>query len=277
MLNASKAVELLMSQDPGAAYKTAEELENANRQRQSIEQDIFDEAVYMAESDKSFEKDKVLVLAGEGWHQGVIGIVASRIMERYYKPCILISCENEKGKGSGRSVPGFNLFEALSACEDELTGFGGHAAAAGLNINKADIAVFRRKINEYAMENMNPESNTPSIAIDCRLRLSDVTVDNAKILDRLEPYGMGNERPVFAAERLRVTGINKMGADDRHLKMKVTDGAAYINVVAFRMGYLYDEIKPGDFVDIAFQMDINNYMNTEQVQMLAKDIRLSGV
>ncbi len=273
MLNAKLAVELLMAKTIDEARPIAEKLSEANRERQRIEQEIFAEAVEMIESDPDFDKKKVIVLAHEDWHQGVIGIVASRILEKYYKPSILISYSGDIGKGSGRSVSGFNLFDALTACEDNLIGYGGHAAAAGLNLNMADLAVFTRRINEYAAENMKPDATTPQLGIDCGLKLRDVTVKNAKMLERLEPYGMGNERPVFATANVRVTSVSKIGADEKHLRMRLTDGAVYVNAIGFRMAEMYDTIKPGDMVDAAYQIDINNYMGNEQVQMMLKDIR----
>ncbi len=275
ILNAKRAVELLLAPDIDTAYPIAEELNEANRERQRIEQKIFDEAVYMIESDESFDKKRVIVLAKEDWHQGVIGIVASRILEKYYKPTILISFSGKIGKGSGRSTPGMNLFDALTYCEDTLIAYGGHAAAAGMSVNIDDIAVFTRRINEYAAEHIGSEQEVQTIDIDCGLRLSDVTVKNAKMLERLEPYGMANSKPVFAARHVKAANIQRIGADGSHLRAQLTDGRNSVSAIGFRMGDKYDELRQGAIVDAAFQMDINSYMGRETAQMVLKDIRFA--
>ncbi|MCD8180699.1 MAG: single-stranded-DNA-specific exonuclease RecJ [Firmicutes bacterium] len=272
---ATTAVELLLTNDEGRAREIALALDAENKERQLTEKQIFDEAVEMAAADPNFEKKKVIVLAREGWHQGVIGIVASRLCSLYYKPCILISYSNGVGKGSGRSIGGFNLFEALSKCERYLTDFGGHAVAAGLNVNMSDLDDFTREINKYADEVLAERDMIPSVEIDCPLSERAVTLENAKMLSLLEPFGMGNERPVFAIGKVNVVNIAAVGADGKHLRLKVEKNNQIINCIGFGMGEYAAMISRGDSLNLAFQMDINSYQGNETVQLILKDLKIN--
>ncbi len=273
--SAKTAVELLLSNDDQAAYETAKALDDENRRRQLTEQKIFQEATALIDSDPNFEQKKVIVLAQAGWHHGVIGIVASRICEKYYRPTILISHENGVGKGSGRSIPGFNLFDALTACKDQLTNFGGHAMAAGLGLNMADLDSFSAKINSYAKERLTPEDLCRRISIDCMLRPADVSLRTAVLLSRLEPFGMGNEKPVFSLSRLTVQSISPMGIDNKHLRLRLCAGGQQFLAVGFGMGGLLPAFRQGDWVDAAFTLEINSYQGNTQVQLLLKDLKHS--
>lgn len=272
---ATTAVELLLTNDEGRAREIALALDAENKERQLTEKQIFDEAVEMAAADPNFEKKKVIVLAREGWHQGVIGIVASRLCSLYYKPCILISCSNGIGKGSGRSISGFNLFEALAKCERYLTDFGGHAVAAGLNVNMSDLDNFTKEINKYADEVLTERDMIPSIDIDCPLSERAVTLENAKMLSLLEPFGMGNERPVFAIGRVNAVNIAAVGADGKHLRLRVEKNNQIINCIGFGMGEYAMMISRGDSLNLAFQMDINSYQGNETVQLILKDLKIN--
>ena len=273
--SAKTAVELLLSNDDQAAYETAKALDDENRRRQLTEQKIFQEATALIDSDPNFEQKKVIVLAQAGWHHGIIGIVASRICEKYYRPTILISHENGVGKGSGRSIPGFNLFDALTACKDQLTNFGGHAMAAGLGLNMADLDSFSAKINSYAKERLTPEDLCRRISIDCMLRPADVSLRTAVLLSRLEPFGMGNEKPVFSLSRLTVQSISPMGIDNKHLRLRLCAGGQQFLAVGFGMGGLLPAFRQGDWVDAAFTLEINSYQGNTQVQLLLKDLKHS--
>ncbi len=269
--NAKIAVELLTCDDEERAEEIAEYLNEANRKRQQIEQEIFEEALEMA---NSFEKEQlVYVLINEGWHHGVIGIVASRLCERLYRPCILISCENGKGKGSGRSIEEMNLFDALSDSDEILTAFGGHSQAAGLSINADKIDEFRERINEYAKKNLDVENLAPKLKIDCNLGGASITMNAAKMLSVLEPFGEANENPVFSVCGLKVLSADSMGAEGKHLRLRLTDGASTFNAVGFGMGDAANELAAGDVVNIAFTMNINNYQGTENLQLILKDIK----
>lgn len=274
--NASTAVELLLTHDIKRAREIAAVLDEENKLRQATEKQIFDEAISMIADDPNFEKKKVIVLCQEDWHQGVIGIVASRLTDIYYKPCILISYSNGIGKGSGRSIKAFNLFDALSHCEKHLTDFGGHAVAAGLNINMSDIDGFIKEINKYADETLTERDMIPTVDIDCPVSETALTVENAKALTGLEPFGMCNERPTFSISNVQIAAISAVGADNRHLKLKICKNGRYAVCIGFGLGGYASNIRRGDFVDIAFNMDINEYHGTETLQMVIKDIKLSG-
>ena len=273
--SADTAVRLLIEEDYDKALEIARHLNSLNAERQRIELEIFNKAMRQAESFGENEQS-VYVLDGEGWNSGVIGIVASRVLEKFYRPCILISCENGKGKGSGRSIEGFNLFDALTACGGELTEFGGHSLAAGLSIEQDKIAEFRKKINEYAKKNMNPAMLVPKLKIECALDVSDITMNAAKIISRLEPFGMGNEMPVFAAYGLKVQNISCMGAEGKHLRLLLGAGGMSLRAVGFGMGELAQSIAVGQKVDIAFTMSVNIYQDNENLQLLLKDIKFDG-
>lgn len=270
---AETAVELLLTKDNARARELALSLDKENKSRQQTEREIFDEALELIAADANFEKKKVIVLAKEGWHQGVIGIVASRLCDMYYKPCILISHENGVGKGSGRSIKGFNLFEALTHCENKLIDFGGHAVAAGLNVNLSDLDAFSAEINKYANEVLTDDDMRPSIDIDCPLSERSITLENAKLLSKLEPFGMHNEKPTFALADAQVANIASVGADGKHLKLRITKNGYMTNCIGFGLGEMADTINNGDIVNIAFQLDINHFQGTESIQLNLKDIK----
>ncbi len=272
---ATTAVELLLTADEKRAEEIAGELDRENRERQATELEIFREALEMIDSDPDFEKKKVIVLAHEDWHHGVIGIVASRICERYYRPCILISYSNGIGKGSGRSIKGFNLFDALTACEDCLSEFGGHAVAAGLNINVSDINRFSEKINKYAEERLRGDLLLPQISIDCEITPADISMGNAKMLERLEPYGMGNEKPVFSMSNMSIADIQAVGNEGKHLRIKFLVDGVYINGIGFSLGRLSETFHRGDKVRTAFGLDINEFQGRQSVQLTVKDLKKS--
>lgn len=276
LYNASTGVELLLSDNYDEALKTAKELDAANRQRQNAEQEIFEQALDMIARDPNFEKKKVIVLANTNWHQGVIGIVASRLNERYYKPCILISDDGKgNGKGSGRSIPDFNLFDALSACEDVLTGFGGHAAAAGLNINIADVPKFSEEINKYADKCITKEMQTPKLWIDCPINPKTATLQCARVLSKLEPFGMGNEKPVFSMENLEVAFFNTVGVENNHLRLRLVKDGMSFSCIGFSLGSYAEKLFQGAKIDAAFQLEVNYYQGTESVQLIIKDIKVN--
>lgn len=267
------AVELLLAENVEEAARLAAQLDSANRERQKTEQEIFEQANEALLKDPLFDKKKVMVIAGEGWHHGVIGIVASRLCERYYKPCILISHENGVGKGSGRSIEGFNLFDALTACEEHLTNFGGHAMAAGLGINTDAIAAFDTAINKYAESVLSAEDMIPKIEIDCRLRPETASLGFAHAIEMLEPFGQSNEKPVFSILGARIAAIDTVGADKKHLRMRLDAGEKAFAAIGFSMGEYSAFFRRGDIVDAAFSLEVNTYMGSESVQLFLKDLK----
>ena len=269
--NASLSVELMICEDDARAREIAVHLDRLNQERKDIEQKIFEEAYAKAEA---MGEDKlVYVISGENWNHGVIGIVASRIAELFYRPCILISVEDGKGKGSGRSVPEMNLFDALSSCEELLTAFGGHSQAAGLSIAEENLEEFSKKINEFAKKNIDVATLVPKLSIDCNLGGQNVTMQAAKMIESLAPFGEGNELPVFSMQGLKVIASQTMGAQKNHLRLRLSDGANVFNAVGFGMGDVSDKLGIGTTVSVAFNMNINAYQGSENLQLMLKDIK----
>ena len=268
------AVEMLLADDEQTAKSYALLLDRENRQRQETEIHILEEALDLLENDREMQEDYVLVLAHEDWHHGIIGIVASKITERFHKPCILISTGGGMGKGSGRSIKGFNLFQALAHCAQELTRFGGHELAAGLSLETERIPDLRRKINEYARSVLTQEDFIPRIYVDAPLPIAYMNRGTAEKLSVLEPHGMGNASPVFFAGRLSIVHIRPL-CEGRHIKLTLAGDGSCVEAVGFGMGDCLEEFKPRDLVDILFQLDINVYRGERQVQILLKDMRLS--
>ncbi len=270
---ASTAVELLLTDNESDAKKIAAELDYANKDRQATEIDIHNEALAMIESDSDFEKKNIIVLAKEGWHNGVIGIVCSRLVEQYHKPCILISIDNGIGKGSGRSVGSFNLFDALSACTELLSNFGGHAMAAGLGIDKDKIPQFDAMINEYAKTNLKPSDRVRVVRIDCVLDGSSLNLATSKALAMLEPFGMGNETPVFAIKDAEILGVYAVGTDKKHLRMQILKDGMKLNAIGFGMSEFQPLLYQGDRVHLACKLETNTYQGTESAQLVLVDIK----
>lgn len=269
------SVELLLTNDETEAMEIANELDRENKDRQETEQQISEEALEMIAADAGFAKKKVIVLAKEGWHNGVIGIVASRLMEKFYKPTILISLTHGRGKGSGRSISGFNLFDALNDSDELLTAFGGHSVAAGLSINEDKIEEFTARINKYADKVMSGEDMVPVVKIDCMLGGKNINVATAKVLDALEPYGMGNEKPVFGMKNARVLHVSAVGAQSKHMRMQIEKDGVRAACIGFNMGEYVRLIADGDMVHLAFRLDVNMYQGIESAQLILTDIKLA--
>ncbi len=268
------AVELLLSKDDMSARRYAEILNDKNRERQETEISILEDALNMIEANPSYKEDFVIVLAHEGWHHGIIGIVASKISERFNKPCILISTDEENGKGSGRSIRSFNLFKALENSSHLMQKFGGHDLAAGLSIKPENIDAFRKEINEYAKSCLTEDDFMPILYIDSELPPPYVNMNTAEKLSILEPYGMGNACPLFYTKDLTISQIRPL-SDGKHIKLILTAQEYSIEAVGFNMGELLDVLQIDDKIDIAFSIDINIYRGARQLQVLLKDVKIN--
>lgn len=275
LADASRCVELLITDDEDLAYEIANELEKENRERQRIEADILEQAVSKVVENKNYEKDMILVLAEEDWHPGVIGIVASRIVEQFSKPAILIAKDGDTGKGSARSMSGFNLYEAMCQCSDMFEKFGGHEMAAGLTIKASKIDAFRARINEIAEEILLGKELIPEILVDYRLEPMDINLQVAKQIKNLEPFGMGNANPNFVCRNMQILDRKLVGASNKHLSLNLYDGNNNVKAIAFNMGNLYNVLSIGKKIDIICCMDINLWNNNENVQLVIKDIKLN--
>ena len=270
---ASHAVQLLITEDDEEATALAGELTAKNRERQAIEQIIDREVSEMLEKDRSVLYDRVIVIAGEKWNGGVIGIFASRICERYGKPCFIISYDGDRAKGSGRSIEGFSLYDAISACSEQLTGFGGHTLAAGINLRTENIDAFRRAINEYAREKY-PVMPSPELLIDCQLPPSAVNLQLYEASQLLEPFGADNPTPMIAVMGLKLTDIYGAGGG-KHQRLTLERGGTVLTAMKF---VTCDEDFPfrvGDVVDIAVTLDKSTYRGKDSLTLVVRDIRLS--
>lgn len=270
--DASRAVQLFTTRDEQQADQIAHELNEENIFRQNTESGILQQAIEMIETKIDLEKEKVIVVAGEGWHHGVIGIVASRITERYYRPCILLSQKDGVCKGSGRSIEGFNLFDALNYCKDVLKKFGGHELAAGLELEVERLDDFREKINAYAGEILSQEDLIPKIKVDVSLDKMDITIKSIKELEQLAPFGAGNPGPVFVYNGLRVGDIKTL-KENKHVKLKLADGSFCTDAIGFSMGSVADEFVCDDIMDVVCTLEINNWNAMERIQLNLKDVK----
>ncbi len=272
MANADIAVRLLTVDNYEDALYYAGVLDRLNTERQTAEQDIFESAVRIIEQN-GYHRNRVIVVDGYGWHVGVIGIVASKLVERYNKPCIVISSNGDNSVGSGRSVDGFSLFNALKASADTLVKFGGHELAAGLTVKEDDIDNFRTAINTYAENIAVPFAK---LKIDCRIKPRALTLDAAKSLKAFEPYGAGNPTPVFGVFESVVTGVQPL-ANGKHLRLKLRRENCDYSAVMFNVPPEKLPFKIGDTVDLAVTLDVNVYNNTESVSVIVRNIRKSGI
>lgn len=274
MGNTEQAVELFLTDDPVRAQELAAQLCEQNKERQAAENEILQQALAVLRKEYNPLEDKMIVLAGEDWHHGVIGIVASRICDRYACPTVLIAVDGDIGKGSGRSMAGFNLFEALSDSADLLDKFGGHELAAGLTIQKGNIDDFKARILAYADAHIKPGDLMPIIHIDCAITPAYITESSVEGLAALEPFGMKNPQPVFSMDNMYVEDITPISSD-RHVRLTlVKDGIPY-TAMLFGTGAGGCGFAQGNFVDAAFHLEINEYRGRRTVQLVLKDIRLS--
>lgn len=272
--SAAKAAELLITDDEERAEELALALEEDNSERRSCEQEIYEEALKLIEADEKFDSKKVIVLAKEGWHHGVIGIVSSRITEKFYRPSILLSIDKDgKCKGSGRSVEGFNLFNALSDSAELLTSFGGHSMAAGVALNKKDLEAFSERINKYAESVMTEQELIPKLSIDCELSPGVITPKNIRLLDFMEPFGAANPKPIFTVSNAVIRRLELIGENKNHIRMVIEKNGVLLNAVGFRMAWAAETKRVGEYVSCAFSPEINHFRGEEKVQLMLKDVK----
>ena len=269
---ASIALELLLADNTNDAAEGVKKLLELNKLRQEEETKIYKSAVEMISADKSYNDDEILVLAGENWHSGVIGIVASRILERYKKPTVMISVtDNDSCRGSGRSMKGLNLVEAVNSCRDILSACGGHELAAGLSIEKSKIPEFRRAINEYAKDNIDYSTYTPKIDVECKIKASDITIEAINDISRLEPYGQGNPVPLFVLTNVKINAVTGVG-QDKHTRLTIEGDKKIFNAIYFGVPPQNIKFSNGDIVDILCSLDINEYRGEISPKIMVKGI-----
>ena len=282
--SASIAVELLLCDNREEAAELADQLCELNVQRQIEENRIAEQAYRKIEQTMNAERDRVIVIDDDTWQQGIIGIVSSRITEKYGLPSILISFEGSTdgepllvdiGKGSGRSIRGMNLVDALAQCEDLLVRFGGHELAAGLTIRRGNVDEFRKRINEYAATKLDEEALCVSIDADCEVEIKELSMQLAKEIDYLEPFGISNPIPNFILRNATISRVIPMG-NGKHTKLIIEKDGIAMNAIWFGMNSSDLPVEMTDPIDVLFQLNINEYQNTTSLQMIVQDIRVTA-
>lgn len=268
---AETSLNLLMSEKEEEARGLARLLENYNRQRQKIESRILEEAQDLIDKEINFKEHKVIVIAKEDWHQGVLGIVASKIAEKFHRPAIVISKTSDLCKGSGRSIKNFHLFEALLECKEFLNTFGGHSHAVGLLITKDNIADFKKTINRLAKERLTLEDLLPSLDIDVEAPLSDLNEKIITELEALEPFGAGNSQALFYTRNLQLKGKPQILSKDT-LKFWVSDGHITYQAIGFGMSSFRDCLVNANYLDLVYTPRMDNWQGEENILLEAKDI-----
>lgn len=270
-----EALELFTTDNQEKATELAKKMDEYNIQRQLEEKRIYDEAITLLQEEAQTNGiTNCIVLGHENWNPGVIGIVSSRITEKFYKPSILVCFDKDIAKGSGRSIEGFDLHKALMECDKYLTNYGGHSLAAGLSLNTKDFEKFKNMINEYAEKNIKDEDLIPTINIDLKLEDSQLNIEDVEELKLLEPFGQSNEEPIFMITNLKVVSIKTL-SEGKHLKLFLKN-QNYLDAIGFNLGERANELKIGDTIDIVGNLNINEFNNTKKVQMLLKDFKITN-
>ena len=264
-----EALRLFLTNDLHEAKEITERLNNYNLERQETEKRIFKQALEQIENG---EKDKsCIVLGQEGWHHGIIGIVASKVTDIYFKPSILICFEGEEGKGSGRSIPGFNLHDAVMNCDTYVGKFGGHSMAIGINVKRENFEKFKKEFEEYT-QNSHISDIIPIIQIDKQVDIKKINIQEVNELKLLEPYGEGNKMPVFLIKNLKILSIRSL-SEGKHIKLKLGIDNHIIDAIGFNMGEVADKYLIGDKVDIVGSLEVNQFGGNENIQVNLKDLR----
>lgn len=275
MGDAKVGVELLTTDDEQRAREIAQDMNRENELRQAVEAEIVAEAMQMIEHQYDLAKYPVIVLAGP-WHHGVIGIVASRIVERFYRPTILLSLEEEQAKGSCRSIAGLDMYEALKSCEDLLIKYGGHKQAAGLSLPKENIEVFRERMNAYALATLTEADYIPRVELDGEIDFQDISMKLLDELEKLAPFGYRNPQPVLACRQAEVMDCRSIGKEGNHLKLKIKGGQSKWDAVGFKMGHLMEPLNKCANLDMAVTIEKNEWNGRVNLQFILKDLKLSN-
>jgi single-stranded-DNA-specific exonuclease len=274
MGKADAGLHLLTSVDLNDAMAMAKDIDQINTERKETQKLTLEEAEYLIDREVDLENDRVIVLASDNFHAGVIGIVASRIVEKYFRPTVLIALKDGTGKGSGRSIPKFNLFKAFSECSEHFIQFGGHAYAAGLSIEADKVEGFRLAINEVGHCFLKEDDLVPELKIDARLDIESISRRLFNSIHQLEPFGAENSIPLFMASGVRIQNLRYMGKEENHVRFRAAQGNARIDAIGFGMAEAFAAIDPAvDLVDIAFEIHLNTWNGQNKVELRLVDIR----
>lgn len=272
MGHAEEALKLFLTKDIYEVNELTQKLNDYNKIRQEKEKVIYEDAVKQIE-EKNLKEKSAIIVGGEDWHHGVIGIVSSKITDLYFKPSILLCYEGELAKGSGRSISGFDLHEALMKCQNEIERFGGHSMAIGITLKRENIENFKKQFEKIAQE-AKIEEIIPIINIDSKINLNEINKEMVESLKQLEPYGEGNKMPIFAFKNLKIDSIRAL-TEGKHIKLTLKDGNTIINAIGFNLGYLADEYKIGDKIDVVGNLEINSFNGVDNLQINIKDVMKS--
>ncbi|MGB8358276.1 MAG: single-stranded-DNA-specific exonuclease RecJ, partial [Bacteroidales bacterium] len=276
MESGSKAVELLVSQDSDLAVAICDDIDHSNDDRRKKDSEITSEARRMVSEDNRMNNSRTTVLFHQGWHKGVIGIVASRLIETYYRPTVILT-ESKDGfaTGSARSVPGYDLYQAIESCSDLLESFGGHMFAAGLTLKQENLQSFRERFEKFVSDTIKEEHLVPSVNVDAEIPVEDVDINMYRYLDRFQPFGPENMAPVFVSRRVKTMSCQPVGNNGTHLKLSFSrQNAEPIGAIAFGQADMMEIFREcGGVVDIAYSVEMNEYRGKSSVQLNIKDIK----
>src|SRR5450755_131360 len=275
MDDARKAVLMFIAEEYEEALLYANLLHSDNSDRREADSTITEEALALIDGDEIMRNRKSTVLFQSHWHKGVVGIVASRLIEKYYRPTIVLTQSGEFASGSARSVPGFNLYEALHACREWLLGYGGHFAAAGMTLAPEHIEQFSRKFEEVVSETIEPRFLIPELEIDVVARFTDLDFQTYRIIEQMEPFGPGNYKPVFVSQDLYETGYSKI-LKEKHLRLFLRQDDLIFPAIAFNMADKWTLVQSGQPLDIAYTLDVNEWNGEKKLQLKILDIRLKA-
>jgi len=267
-----EALNLFLSKDINEVNELTQKLNEYNKTRQEIEKRIYKDATTQIE-EQGLANKNTIVLMGKNWHHGVIGIVASKITEMYFKPSILLCEEDDLGKGSGRSIPGFDLYEALTECKESINRFGGHAMAVGINVKKDKLEEFKEKLEQISKEK-NIEEIVPILKIDAQISLDEINKEMVNSLKKLEPFGEENKNPLFVFKNLKIDSIRAL-SEGKHLKLTLKDNKNIVNAIGFNLGDFANEYRIGDKIDVVGNLEINSFNGVDNIQINIKDLMKS--
>ncbi len=275
--DANRSVTLLTTKDNEIAKGNADILSKENDMRKEIQNSVIEDAMRLVNADVDIQNDKAIILYQRGWHPGVVGIVASKIKEEYHRPAIVISIDNDGiGKGSARSIEGFDLYKALTQTNQFLDGYGGHPMAAGLTVKESNLDEFKHTFLAYANDTITNEKLVPTITLDGELKLKDITSRFITFLDKLGPYGPGNMRPKFVARGVEVVGNPRIIGRGNHLRFRVRQRQSVFDAIGFNLSHYYEKLIKGFPVDLAFVVEMNEWQGQSYVQLNIRDIKLTG-
>jgi single-stranded-DNA-specific exonuclease len=273
MAQATDAVDLLLEDDPDAAMKLALQLEGYNTERRRQQELIFCEAEAMACEQVDLDSEPVIVLAGDNWHIGVVGIVASKVVERFHRPAFLMSRKDDIYRGSARSVEGFDIAAGLQQCDDLLLRYGGHQLAGGFSLPIDNLEDFRTRLNDIGRTSLRPQHLLPTINIDCEVDIGDVAPDLVEALGLMKPFGHGNRPPVLMSSNVEVADVRTVGSDGKHLKLLVGAGHLVFDCIGFGMGSQAAWISRGSRIDLAYTPEFNEYNGQVSLQLRLAAVR----